>query len=164
VWNGTAWTQQALPQPSGGGLLDGVSCTSATACEAVGSRFTGTFASGTSTGHTLAEVWNGTAWTIQKTANRASTGLSLDNLNGVSCPAQNSCDAVGFYDTNSFNQDDVTITEAWDGTAWSLVPTPKPGSFNTVNGVSCVAAHACEAVGFNTSSTGTVVPLAMVGG
>lgn len=164
VWNGTTWTQQQFSQPIGGGALDGVSCTAATLCEAVGSHFTGTFSSGTSTGHTLAEVWNGTDWSIQRTANRPSTGLSLDNLNGVSCVRRGSCDAVGFYASNTFDGNDVDLTETFDGTAWTLEGAPKPGSFNTFNGVSCSTAHVCEAVGVSTDSAGNAVPLAVAGG
>src|SRR5215469_7967942 len=57
-WNGTRWTIQATPNPpQGGGGLNGVSCTSASACTAVGASNAGT----------LAERWNGTRWTIQAT-------------------------------------------------------------------------------------------------
>jgi hypothetical protein len=64
AWNGTKWAIQKTPNPSGTAenLLGGVSCTSAGACEAVGSY--------TSSGsRTLAEVWNGTKWAVQATPN-----------------------------------------------------------------------------------------------
>ena len=64
AWNGTSWTIQSTPVPAGSttSQLNGVSCTSASACIAVGS-FTKA-----STTRTLAEAWNGTSWTIQKHA------------------------------------------------------------------------------------------------
>jgi hypothetical protein len=58
TWNGTTWTIHQAPLPTGTrhGQLSGVSCTSATACTAVGQR-----KAGTTTG-TLAWVWNGSAF------------------------------------------------------------------------------------------------------
>ena len=50
-WNGTAWAMQSIPNPNGSGQLNGVSCTSASACTAVG--YYGGYV-------TLAERWNGT--------------------------------------------------------------------------------------------------------
>ena len=54
-WNGTTWSIQTTPNPTGGSSagLGGVSCASATACTAAGGYTKGT------TGVTLAEHWNG---------------------------------------------------------------------------------------------------------
>lgn len=96
-WNGTAWTAQALPAPTGGtgDTLFGVSCAATTACTAVGEYTSGT------TGYpmTLAESWNGVSWKIQATKNpqtdpSAATETS-DALLGVSCAAATACQAVG---------------------------------------------------------------------
>ena len=58
-WDGTNWEIQATAKPHGG-LLAGVSCSSPSACTAVGdSGFSKPFA----------ERWNGTTWTIQQVAN-----------------------------------------------------------------------------------------------
>jgi hypothetical protein len=45
-----------------------------------------------------------------------------------------------------------TLVEAWDGTSWSIVPSPNPpgGRFNSV---SCTSATFCAAVGFNGQAT-----------
>ena len=58
-WNGTSWALKSTPAPSGSttSQLNSVSCTSKTACEAVGSG----------NSQTWAESWNGTAWKIQTT-------------------------------------------------------------------------------------------------
>jgi hypothetical protein len=94
VWNGTAWKHQSTPNPTGatGSYLDGVSCTAANACEAVGSYLTSTLV-------TLAQVWNGTAWKHQSTPNPTSATYSL--LDGVSCTAANACEAIGNYYNSS---------------------------------------------------------------
>jgi hypothetical protein len=59
-WNGTAWTIQPSPSPGGSedAIFNAVSCASGTACTAVGS-----YATLDGTQFTMAEGWNGTAWT-----------------------------------------------------------------------------------------------------
>ena len=70
AWNGTGWHILAVPAPPGGThtVLDGVSCTAATACTAVGKYITSLGAK-----VTLAERWNGTSWSVQATSNPATT-------------------------------------------------------------------------------------------
>src|SRR5262249_26094218 len=60
-WDGTSWTVQPTPNPAGAvrSFLLGVSCSSATACTAVGFSIASNGAQ-----KPLAEAWNGTAWTI----------------------------------------------------------------------------------------------------
>jgi hypothetical protein len=134
-WNGTAWAVQPTPNPSGSdSQLYGVSCTSATACTAVGSGPSGV----------LAERWNGTAWALQPTPNPS--GSSGGDLDGVSCTSAASCSAVGLSYT-SFG--DATLAERWNGTAWAIQPTPNPSSAqdSSLAGVSCTSASACTAAG-----------------
>jgi len=66
-WNGIRWAIQATPNPApppSASALEGVSCTAARACTAVG-----TFGPPGFPGRTLAERWNGTRWAIQPTPN-----------------------------------------------------------------------------------------------
>jgi len=142
-WDGIKWSIQATPNPSlGGGILFGVSCSSASACTAVGASNAGT----------LAERWNGTKWVIQPTPNPPSGGGVLV---GVSCSSASACTAVGA--SNAGN-----LAERWNGTKWSIQPTPNPSGsqFGFLNGVSCTSSSACEAVGFYVNSSGTGVNLA----
>jgi hypothetical protein len=146
-WNGTAWTVQSTPTPSGAAAsyLNGVSCTSASACTAVGQYVTG---AGTTA--TLAERWNGTAWTVQSTP--APSGATASFLQEVSCPSASACTAVGYYLASGTS---TTFAERWNGTAWTLQSTPAPSGATAsyLNGVSCPSASACTATGFY--STGT---------
>jgi hypothetical protein len=145
-WNGSTWTIQATPNPPGAArtLLTGVSCASASACTAVGY-------SGTSTQTaTLAERWNGTTWTIQATPNQ--TGQGGDNLQGVSCASGNACIAVGYSGTPGTSSNSATLSEVWNGTAWTVQATPHPGNASFLFGVSCTSASACTAVGVKTSA------------
>jgi len=71
-WNGTTWSIQAAPNPGEGEVnLKSLSCTSSTACTAVGSYVSKwnakTFAE--EERKTLVESWNGTEWAIQASAN-----------------------------------------------------------------------------------------------
>ena len=136
-WNGNAWSIHATPNPSKyRSLLDGVSCTTATACTAVGGIVSAP----------LAERWNGTAWSLQPTPNPA--GATSIVLSSVSCPTATDCTAVGHYTNSSSTY--APLAERWNGTGWAIQPTPVPsGAGNTVlEHVACAAASACIAVGW----------------
>ena len=151
-WNGTTWSIQHTPTPTGGSntLLQGVSCASASACTAVGSTSTST------TTVTLAERWNGTAWSIQHTPNP--TGVQGSGLAGVSCASASACTAVGIDITGPSSGG--SLAERWNGTTWSIqhTPTPAGGSSVVLGGVSCTLASACTAVGdYNSGTTGVTL-------
>jgi len=139
-WNGTAWSIVSSPNTSAtqDNDLRGVSCTSASACTAVGNFYNG------SNDQTLIEQWNGTAWSIVSSPN---TSATQDNdLIGVSCTSASSCTAVGNFYTGSYDQ---TLIERWNGTTWSIVSSPNTSATqdNDLFGVSCISASSCTAVG-----------------
>jgi hypothetical protein len=142
-WDGTKWRIQRTPNPAGANpsYLEGVSCTSATACTAVG-----VYESHPPTLAPLAERWNGTRWTIQRTPNPG--GAAGVQLNGVSCPAIRACTAVGYY-ANSDQMQARTLAERWNGTKWTVQATANPtaGSEFGLYSVSCPSTTACTAVG-----------------
>ena len=151
VWNGTAWTVQATPDPAGAIVtkLAGVSCSSPTACTAVGSSFSSTAASDV----TLAERWNGTTWKLQSTPNP--TGAIASTLSSVSCSSAAACTAVGSFEGSS---DLFSLAEAWNGTAWAVETTPNAATTtgSVLDGVSCSSAASCTAVGFYDSPAGAL--------
>jgi len=146
-----------------------VSCASAVFCEAVGSH---PDRSGLAT-VSLAEVWNGATWKIQKTPNpaRAAGGLRM-TLAGVSCVSARFCEAVGSSSRRlnaekrdasmEFANNPKTLAEAWNGHTWRLQhPVMPPGAtFNALASVSCVSTMFCEAVGTHFDSAGNQVDLA----
>lgn len=142
-WNGAHWGIQPTPNPAGAAssLLVGVACTSPSACIAVGGS---TDSSGNVTA--VAERWNGTEWSIQSTP--SPTGGQGSFLNSIACPSASSCTAVGNTADSHGNQTG-TLAERWNGTSWSIQPTPNPrgthGSF--LNSVACPSASVCTAVG-----------------
>jgi hypothetical protein len=150
-WNGTSWS--GLAEPSSTGSLPqllGVSCTSSSACTAVGSSNDGS--------KPFAEGWNGKAWTVESTA---STGLAVQFLYSVSCSSATSCVAVGTAENqNLFGR---VLVERWNGVKWSILATPpvqSTGYGAELSDVVCPSATQCVAVGENTNSAGQQVTLA----
>ncbi|HEX7278724.1 MAG TPA: fibronectin type III domain-containing protein [Solirubrobacterales bacterium] len=141
VWNGSEWTLKSVPAPSGATQteLSGISCTSSTACTAVGLYRT------SSTSATFAARWNGVSWAVQSTPNPI--GATGGSLLGVSCTSGTACTAVGYYYNSSGTR--LTLAESWNGSVWSIQTTPNRtgATQNILLGVSCSAANACTAVG-----------------
>jgi len=142
-WNGSKWSIVPSPNPPGADVyaFDGVSCTSASACMAVGSSIANDIVS------TLAESWNGSEWSIVASPNK---NLDTNTLTGVSCVSATSCTAVGYRDT-VVNATDIqsTVVETWNGSEWLSKPSPNrgTGNNNALAGVSCFSASVCVAVG-----------------
>lgn len=91
-FNGVStWTLQSTPNPAGSiaSVFQEVSCPSETSCTAAGSWVSG----GGGSNQTLAEVWNGTSWSIQGTPNPS--GASFSAFFGVSCRSS-TCHGVGW--------------------------------------------------------------------
>ena len=95
-WNGIRWHVQATPNPAGatGARLFGVSCTSASACTAVGS-----YLLNSPVEIPFAEAWNGTRWKLQATPRPV--GDTGAQLSGVSCTSASACTAAGAYTSGS---------------------------------------------------------------
>ena len=144
-WDGTSWS--GVPSPNEGpasssNLFYGVSCASTRACTAVG--FT---ESKGGVYKTLVESWDGTRWSVVPTPNEGPAS-SNNLLDGVSCALASSCTSVGYYRNKGGAY--KTLVESWDGTRWSVVPTPNEGpasNDNLLDGVSCASPSSCAAVG-----------------
>lgn len=133
-WDGTAWTSQSAPVPAGAATaaLTGLSCTSPTACVAVGSSST-TAPGNAELYSPVAETWNGASWSVQTTP----SAFSTSSLSGVSCTAATACVAVGWSQQDA-NQP-VTLTMAWDGSAWRAAPTVSDSPVTAVAGSDAVS-------------------------
>jgi len=146
--DGGHWRLRALPEPTGAYnvFVQGVSCTSRSACVAVGVTNRGPYSRVSAT---LAERWDGRRWTIQRTPNPASTA----ELHSVSCTSREACIAVGEYVAKPYGGGRQLI-ERWDGKRWSIqnTPTPKGWSDSHLRGVSCTSTS-CVAVGYFANRT-----------
>jgi hypothetical protein len=160
AWNGTSWSEQSLaPAPGTAPDLQAVSCVSVTFCAAVGNT-DGSYDEPGSRNATLAEMWNGTSWTIARTPDSG----RWSSLSGVSCTSATFCIAVGFRAARSGQAG--SIAEIWNGQRWRMLQTPRFPAVRNVgsdpaelSGVSCTAANACTAVGDYFVRYLTTVPL-----
>jgi hypothetical protein len=159
--DGATWSVQPTPNPAGAATswLLSVSCTSPTACTAVGGYSNNIYHS---SGGTLAERWNGVSWTIQATPNPAHAVTSY--LSGLSCTSPTACVAVGFFTESSGQR--VTLVERWNGAGWSIQPSPSPAALvgavlsgSLLSSVSCTSPTACTAVGWSYNKSEDEVPL-----
>jgi hypothetical protein len=118
-WNGTAWTATTLL--SGDSFLFGASADAANDVWAVG--FNGPE---NDNSKTLALHYDGTSW---KGAKTPSVGNGANQLNGVLALAPNDVWAVGFSTPEPPPTEDATLTliEHFDGTSWTVVPSPNVG-------------------------------------
>jgi hypothetical protein len=130
------WTVQPVSALGGAvPFLQGVSCTSASSCVAVGW-----------TEGALGVIWNGSTWTSQHLPLPPGTQDNDGQPNAVSCPAADSCIAVGdYYSPDNY----APLAEIWDGSTWTAQTPPNPGGPRVwwLNGVSCASASSCVAVG-----------------
>jgi hypothetical protein len=146
-WYGLA---SVNPSRTNDSLLS-VSCVDSADCMAVGS-----YASAPR--HlTLVESWDGTAWSVIPSPN---PGTGTDVLKAVSCiTSLSDCMAVGSYGTGGPVD---TLIESWDGTSWTVIPSPNVGSTNNnLDALSCSDATACIAVGNDTDSL-TAAPQTLI--
>ena len=140
-WNGTSW--QIVTSPSPGSFyntLYGVTAISSSNIWAVG------FDAGNSgVTQTLIEHWNGTSWQIVTSPSPASINNELFSVSAVSA---SDVWAVGFI-TITINQTptDETLIEHWNGSHWSVVKSPNPGSNDHLNAVAAISANNAWAVG-----------------
>jgi len=135
-WDGTKWSVYPGPKfPAGDEpSIWGMTAISADNIWAVGNLLN------PSNGalYALFEHWNGTSWTAQ-------TGPFYGFFEGLSADSANDIWAVG-YNNN------VTFSEHYDGSTWSLVRTPNVGTGpNILQGVVALAPDNVWAVGSSTA-------------
>jgi hypothetical protein len=120
-------------------VLSGISCQSASACQAVGGDVNR--AGG---GEAVVETLRGSAWTA--TTPPLPARINDSDLSAVSCPSAALCQAVGSY--TKVSEADKPLDETWRGAGWSEsswrdLPGPPDA---TVTGVACTA-QSCLAAG-----------------
>lgn len=137
-WDGTAWTISDAANPnSTDSVLNGVSVAAANDVWAVGYYYADNI------GHTLTERWNGTQWSIVASLDPA--GSMWATLEGVAAIPGGGIWAVGYSSDGNLA---YTLVERWDGTAWSIVPSPNPGTDVFLDGVAATGPDDAWAVGY----------------
>jgi hypothetical protein len=117
-------------------VLNAVSCVSTNDCWSVGD-----YNLANATGNkSLAEHWDGKAWSIVSTPNL--TGED-NQLNSVSCVSVSDCWVVG----GTSGYDSPMVFEHWNGTSWQLKYYPDNVETGDLEGVTCTSTSNCWAVG-----------------
>jgi hypothetical protein len=112
-WDGSAWTRSLTPnEGTGNNVLKAISVHSAQDMWAVGDA----------QDRSLTLHYDGSDWTIIPSPNRQ-YGVRLEDVVAIGA---NDAWAVGWSGSPS-SLDDESVAMHWDGTAWSIVPTPQPG-------------------------------------
>jgi hypothetical protein len=133
-WNGAAWSPVTLPLPANAN-----SNTTLNAISADGSGdvwIVGTFLdSATEQNETFSEHFNGTTWTVVPMPPVNNSNINaFFQFNGIKANSPSDVWAVG--DSGVVDvPGSQTLIEHFNGTAWSTVPSPSPGSINFLSGV-----------------------------
>ena len=141
-WDGATWTQVPSPDPGTEDILYAVHALTASNAWAVGEYFDGTITK------TLIVHWDGTSWTQMPSPNV--NGANQNVLKAVRGTSATNVWAVG-YTTSGSNNISQTLTEHWNGTSWTVVPSPDPSGptlDQELTGVSGSSASDAWAVGF----------------
>jgi hypothetical protein len=103
---------------------------------------------------------------VQKTP---SPNIQGNSLNAVAAISTTDAWAVGYQNDNNLNES-RTLTQHWDGTSWTTVRSPNPGSTppcknsntgNFLNAVAAVATDDVWAVGFSFTCNALLKPMAL---
>jgi PKD repeat protein len=141
-WDGSQWTVVPSPVIPGGSGFDAVTALDADDAWAVGYR-AGGLPEFQATSVTLAAHWNGTSWTAVPTPNVSNRSHRLEDVVAI---APDDVWAVG----HSRNLTELyrTLILHWDGTQWSVTPSPNLPGENFLYGVSGTSARDVWAVGW----------------
>jgi hypothetical protein len=149
------WSIVPSPSPGHGvfnALLEGVSATSAGDAWAVGGDSSKPSGS-------LAEHWDGAAWTAVRTPHVAGRASELHDVAALS---PGDAWAVG-ESRLADGTGSRTLIEHWDGAGWRVVRSPNLstafGSSNTLDGVAAVGPDDVWATGWGIDPTGTTIEL-----
>jgi hypothetical protein len=133
-WDGSAWSVVDSPYTGRRGAFWAVDCPSDNACYAVGDAQGGTGSD------MIIARWDGTSWSDESLTDVVTT------LNGISCPTETKCVAVGTTGTKN-------TTVYRNGSTWSVKPAPTPADAYEPGlvAVACTSATHCTSVGFASS-------------
>ena len=133
--------------PSQSNLFMATTCANAWSCWAVGGVIPSL--GGNSQPNALIDSWNGSTWSIVSAASPPGTDASL--LWSVTCVVATDCWAVGGQEPTG-SQGPQILTEHWNGSTWSVVPTPAVDGY--LFSVTCSATADCWAVGDSVDGQG----------
>jgi hypothetical protein len=159
-WNGSTWSQVAVPLPSGAGPTSSLDAISASGPDDVWILGTYELSSTDLRSETYSLYWNGSTWSVVPMPLNPSSNIeAFYELNAIQVNSPTDVWAVGSSDVTNATTGVTTgseLIEHWNGTAWSIVPSPAPGSGSDLSGVTTSnAANDVWAVGDYTPAGAT---------
>lgn len=142
-WDGTSWSVVPAPNAGSSGSLWGVAAVSSDDVWAVGYAFRSNTDRGPLTIH-----WDGMAWTVAPSPDLGSSIGSLTSVTAVS-----SVDVWAVGSLRSADDEVSPLIMHWDGTAWTVVPSPNPPGDNDLRGVAEVSSNDVWAVGLSNNDS-----------
>jgi len=145
-WNGSRWS--IVPSPISAASLSSVAVISASDVWAAGQ------ASG---GQPVFEHWDGTTWTAFSGPPISTAYVSVSGITALSA---NDVWAVGTTRGTARGAPYQTLSEHWNGTKWSIVPSPDPVAGNdALIQATALSSSDVWAVGYDYGSAGGASPL-----
>ncbi len=154
-WNGTTWTRLTVPLPSGIGPVSDLDAISANGADDVWIVGTYELSPTDLRTETYSLYWNGSTWSVVPMP--LVPGSNIDAFYQFSAIQVNSpTDVWAVGEQGVVDSSYSTLIEHWNGTAWSVVSSPAPGSYSELSGVTTSnAANDVWAVGAYVPSGGT---------
>ena len=138
-WNGSAWSIVPAPARSNHSWLGGVSRNSSSSCVAVGE-----YETSSEYDKTLVEAWNGSDWSVVPSPNAGTSSPEWgSSLLSVSLSTQATAWLLAVR--AEWNRPTIEPHRILEWTKWSLMPSSSVSGY--LDGVSCIAATECVAVG-----------------
>ena len=166
-WNGSSWSAAtSFPDPGNPGTLtigggtDAVELAAISAAAADDIWAVGTYATKTTCRcetETFALHWDGTSWgEVPMPPVDRSTDPNLEyQLTSIDAISPSDVWAAGYTNDAGSTSSLGTLIEHWDGTSWSIVPAPSPGTAPRLTGVSGTSPASIWAVGYDTPAGGS---------
>jgi hypothetical protein len=146
-WDGSAWS--AIPPAGSFVSLSGVAGVATADVWAVGNAPNAT----DGLDNAVTEHWDGLAWSVVPAPNGSTNpnGKTASQLVSVAAVSSNNIWAVGWTSTSvNFNVFQGTLIEHWDGSQWTVIPSPNVdgSSQNALTGMGVIDANDIWAVGY----------------
>ena len=154
-WNGISWQDQNLKKAVFA-IWEGVSCSTATRCVAVG------FVPEECCGYAVAAIWTGGAWHLARLKNGVADG-NAGELESVDCLSATACVTVGTIGIGipEEPQAQVAVVMRGNGSVFYAQQAATPGAALSggMSAVSCWAVGSCMSVGSRIDTHGNSVAL-----
>jgi hypothetical protein len=138
-WDGTSWSRTIIPAAI---VFRGITALGSNDIWAVGQVSTSYYGD-----HTVAMHWDGVSWTRYKTPSPLKLHSEDQNwLTSVTAVGSNDVWATGVARDHDWGIFDQPFIVHWDGTRWSMVPSPNIGGGNFDNDLWASAAFATDDV------------------